>query len=200
MESKNYNVTRLTRSDFDLSDPKQISEWLHRDHETPDLLVCNAGINEIQLLENYDDKTFKKVFDTNLTGHLNLTLSVLPLMIKNGGARIIFISSAYSSKARTGRFPYSASKSALNSFMRNIAIEYARFNILANAIAPGFIETELTKRNNSSLELAKLTERIPLEKLGMPEDIAKLVEFLGSSSNKYITGQVINVDGGFSVT
>jgi len=71
---------------------------------------------------------------------------------------------------------------------------------LANAIAPGFIETELTKRNNSSLELAKLTERIPLEKLGMPDDIARLVEFLGSSRNEYITGQVINVDGGFSVT
>jgi 3-oxoacyl-[acyl-carrier protein] reductase len=182
-----------------LSDPKQISEWLQHNHETPNLLVCNAGVNEIQLLENYDEETFRKVFDTNLTGHLNLTLSVLPQMVKNGGGRIIFISSAYSSKARAGRFPYSASKSALNSFMRNIAIEYARFNILANAIAPGFIETELTKRNNSSLELSKIIEKIPLEKLGTPEDIASLVEFLGSDSNKYITGQVINVDGGFSV-
>jgi NAD(P)-dependent dehydrogenase (short-subunit alcohol dehydrogenase family) len=66
-----------------LSDPKQISEWLQHNNETPNLLVCNAGINEIQLLENYDDETFRKVFDTNLTGHLNLTLSVLPLMIKN---------------------------------------------------------------------------------------------------------------------
>lgn len=183
-----------------MSNPKQISDWLHRNRETPNLLVCNAGVNEIQLLEKYDDETFRKVFDTNLTGHLNLTLGVLPLMIKNGGARIIFISSAYSSKAREGRFPYSASKSALNSFMRSLAIEYARFNILANAIAPGFIETELTKRNNSSLELAKIVERIPLEKLGTPNDIASLVEFLGSERNQYITGQVINVDGGFSVT
>ncbi len=199
MELKNYQVTRLTRSDFDLSDSKQISEWLNRNRETPNLLVCNAGVNEIQLLEDYDEKTFRKVFDTNLSGHLNLTLGVLPLMIKNGGARIIFISSTYSTKARAGRFPYSASKTALNSFMRSIAIEYAHFNILANAIAPGFIETELTRRNNSALELSKITERIPLEKLGTPEDIASLVEFLGSGSNKYITGQVINVDGGFSI-
>jgi NAD(P)-dependent dehydrogenase (short-subunit alcohol dehydrogenase family) len=182
-----------------LSDPKQISEWLQHNHETPNLLVCNAGVNEIQLLENYDEETFRKVFDTNLTGHLNLTLGILPQMIKNRGGRIIFISSAYSSKARAGRFPYSASKSALNSFMRNIAIEYAHLNILTNAIAPGFIETDLTKRNNSSSDLAKITERIPLGKLGTSEDVARLVEFLGSDSNKYITGQVINVDGGFSI-
>ena len=182
-----------------MSDQKQISEWLQHNHETPNLLVCNAGVNEIQLLENYDEETFRKVFDTNLTGHLNLTLSILPQMIKNGGGRIIFISSAYSYKARAGRFPYSASKSAINSFMRNSAIEYAHLNIITNAIAPGFIETDLTKRNNSSSDLAKITERIPLGKLGTPEDVARLVESLGSDSNKYITGQVINVDGGFSI-
>lgn len=121
-------------------------------------------------------------------------------MISNGGGRIVFISSAYATKAKKGRFPYSVSKSALNSLMQYIALEYANQNILANAVAPGFIETELTFKNNTSEGISGITERIPLQKLGTTIDVAMLVEYLGSSNNKYITGQVINVDGGFSLT
>jgi len=200
LEVQNYSVKRLTRSDFDLINEDQIAKWLISNSETPDLLVCNAGINQVQNLENFSKKDFNKVFDSNFTGHANLTLDILPRMVKNGGGRIVFISSAYSAKARIGRFPYSASKVALDAFMKSIAVEYAGKNILANSVAPGFIETELTKKNNSSEEIIKILSRIPLNKLGLPEDVAQLVAYLGSRSNNYITGQIINIDGGFSIT
>jgi 3-oxoacyl-[acyl-carrier protein] reductase len=121
-------------------------------------------------------------------------------MIKNGVGRVIFISSAYAIKSKVGRSAYSASKAAMESFIRTCAVEYSKQNILFNSIAPGFIETDLTFANNTSAQIKEITNRIPLGRLGKPIEIAELVRFLGGPSNTYITGQTINIDGGFSLT
>jgi 3-oxoacyl-[acyl-carrier protein] reductase len=121
-------------------------------------------------------------------------------MEKNGEGRVVFISSAYALKSKEGRSAYSASKAAMEAFIRTCALEYSKQNILFNSIAPGFIETDLTLANNNATQIKELTERIPLGRLGQPVEIAELVKFLGSPSNTYITGQTINIDGGFSLT
>jgi 3-oxoacyl-[acyl-carrier protein] reductase len=200
LRSRGFDVEEITRSNFDLSDSLSISKWVENRRETPYLIVCNAGINlPMAMLEENLGK-YDQVIKSNYFGHLQLCLLTLPNLVKNGGGRIVFISSAYSQRARPGRFAYSVSKSSLDSLMRSIALEYASFGILSNSISPGFIETELTRQNNNEEAIAKILERVPLNRLGKTSEVAHLVGFLGSSENTYITGQVINIDGGFSIS
>ena len=120
-------------------------------------------------------------------------------MQKNRYGRIIAISSSYSTITRAGRSSYSVSKAALEAIIRSVALENAQNNILANSIVPGFIETPLTLKNNDKVQIEKILERIPTGHMGKPSDVAKLVWFLMSEQNTYITGQSIRVDGGFSI-
>jgi NAD(P)-dependent dehydrogenase (short-subunit alcohol dehydrogenase family) len=200
LKSRGFKVEEITRSDFDLSNTAAIKDWVRNREETPFLIVCNAGINlPMKISEENLDK-YEEIIKSNYYGHLQLCLSVLPNLVRNGGGRIVFISSAYSQRARAGRFAYSVSKSSLDSLMRSIALEYGASGVLANSVSPGFIETELTLQNNSDEAIAKILERVPLDRLGTTSEVASLVGFLGSRENTYITGQVINIDGGFSIS
>ena len=105
----------------------------------------------------------------------------------------------YASRAREGRSAYSISKAGLEALARSAALEYSKFGVLVNVVAPGFVLTDLTAKNNTPEEISNLTSQIPLNRLAKPEEIASLVSYLASKKNTYITGQTINVDGGISI-
>jgi 3-oxoacyl-[acyl-carrier protein] reductase len=201
LRANDWKVIATGRSDFDLENKESVANWLNSNSDlNPYLLVCNAGINLPKRIEVQSEEEFLQINQANYFSNVLLIKSIIPQMVKNGEGRVVFISSAYALKSKEGRSAYSASKAAMEAFIRTCAIEYSKQNILFNSIAPGFIETDLTLANNNPTQIKELTERIPLGRLGNPIEIADLVKFLGSPSNTYITGQTINIDGGFSLT
>ena len=160
-----------------------------------DVLVNNAGITKDMLLMRMKKEDFEQVIDTNLVGTFNVTKNVVPYMMKARSGRIINISSVVGISGNAGQTNYSASKAGIIGFTKSLANEIASRNILVNAVAPGFIETNMTDvlKDDVKQEIAK---NIPLKRMGTAQDVANVVKFLASDDSSYITGQVINVDGG----
>lgn len=147
------------------------------------------------LLMRMKKEDFEQVIDTNLVGTFNVTKNVVPYMMKARSGRIINISSVVGISGNAGQTNYSASKAGIIGFTKSLAKEIASRNILVNAVAPGFIETNMTDvlKDDVKQEIAK---NIPLKRMGTTQDVANVVKFLASDDSSYITGQVINVDGG----
>ena len=160
-----------------------------------DVLVNNAGVTRDGLLMRMKSEDWDAVINTNLKGAFNFTKPVGRLMVKQRAGRIINISSVIGLMGNAGQANYAASKAGLIGFSKSVAREFASRNITCNVICPGFIETDMTKELNDELR-KKLMERIPLQRLGQPEDIAGVVAFLTSPAANYITGQILTVDGG----
>ncbi len=160
-----------------------------------DVLVNNAGITKDGLLMRMAKEDFEKVIDINLVGTFNVTRNVIPLMIKQKSGRVINISSVVGVAGNAGQTNYSASKAGIIGFTKSLAREVASRNILVNAVAPGFIATDMTSILNDA-QKENINAQIPLKRMGTAEDVANLVKFLASDEASYITGQVINVDGG----
>ena len=167
-----------------------VDEW-----QKIDILVNNAGITRDNLLALMKDEEWDSVMSVNLRGPFNCVKSASRQMMKQRFGKIINISSVVGVIGNAGQANYSASKAGLIGFTKSIAKEFAGRNILCNAIAPGFIQTAMTD-NLSDKVKEGLMNAIPLKKLGQSEDIANTVLFLSSDMSNYITGQVINVDGG----
>ena len=159
-----------------------------------DVLVNNAGINIDKLVTNMSPHDWQRVIDVNLTGVFNCTKAVIPNMIKIGGGKIINMSSQGALDGPVGQANYAASKGGIISFTKVIAKEYAQYNILCNAIAPGCIETRMTDSMPSGM-LRERISKIPLGRRGKPEEVAKLVTFLAKETD-YITGQLILINAG----
>lgn len=159
-----------------------------------DVLVNNAGITRDGLFMRMAKDNWNAVIDTNLTGLFNVTNPIAKIMIKQRNGVIINMSSIVGVMGNAGQSNYSAAKAGVIGFTKSLAKELALRNIRVNAIAPGFIQTDMTK----DLPAEKIVEAIPLKRLGEPEDIAKTVRFLVCDGT-YITGQVIGVDGGLVV-
>lgn len=160
-----------------------------------DVLVNNAGITKDGLLMRMSKDDFEKVIDINLIGTFNVTKNVIPYMVKQKFGRIINISSVVGVVGNAGQTNYSASKAGIIGFTKSLAKEVASRNILVNAVAPGFIETDMTSVLSDNIK-ENINNQIPLGKMGKAEDVAKVVKFLSSEDSSYITGQIINVDGG----
>ena len=160
-----------------------------------DVLVNNAGIAHDGLLIRMKLEQWQRVLDVNLTGAFHCTKAVSRHMLKAESGRIINISSVIGQMGNAGQANYAASKAGLIGFTKSIAKELGSRNITVNAIAPGFITTDMTSEMDEAT-IAKLLESIPLSKLGEPEDVAALALFLAGEGARYITGQVLNVDGG----
>ena len=160
-----------------------------------DVLVNNAGITKDMLLMRMKKEDFESVIDINLVGTFNVTRNVISHMMKARSGKIINISSVVGVSGNAGQTNYSASKAGIIGFTKSLAKEVASRNILVNAVAPGFIETSMTDilKDDIKEEIAKT---IPLKRMGTTKDVANLVKFLASDESSYITGQVINVDGG----
>ncbi|MFN8659549.1 MAG: 3-oxoacyl-[acyl-carrier-protein] reductase [Candidatus Obscuribacterales bacterium] len=159
-----------------------------------DILVNNAGITRDDLLMRMTEDKWQAVIDTNLTSAFKVTQPVVKVMAKNRHGRIINISSTSGVHGNAGQANYAAAKSGLIGFTKTVAIEYAKRGITCNAVAPGFIDTDMTRALSEDVINAILS-RVPLGRMGTPEDIAAAVVFLAGAGS-YISGQVIEVSGG----
>lgn len=196
LHAHNYDVLTPTRTQLDLTQPDHIDAFIAT-HPNIDIVINNAGINPIQALCDISDKNIHDTQTINTLAPLKLIQKIVPHMKQNKWGRIINISSIYASLGRAGRVNYGISKGGIEAMTRHLAIELAESNITVNAIAPGFIDTELTRQNNPPHVLEKLIEVVPSKQLGSVTDIANTVLFL--CQTRFITGQTITVDGGFSI-
>ncbi len=195
-------VRTPSRQELDLADPRSIARWLEGERARvpgADILVNNAGINDLGRIADLPDAALARMLQVNLAGPFALLRGLMPSMCTRGWGRVVNLSSIWSQHGREARGGYAASKAALEGLTRVAAVEGAKQGVLVNAVAPGFIATELTFKNNSPQEVREIEGRIPAGRLGTPEEVARAVRWLCSEENSYMTGQVLVLDGGFSI-
>jgi len=163
-----------------------------------DVLVNNAGINFLKAIPDLDAATWDQMQQVNLAAPLRLIQWVAPFMRERKWGRILNISSVFSLVTKEKRCAYSMTKAALNALTRSAAVEFGPDGILVNSLCPGYVETEMTSKNNSPAELEMIKGTIPLRRLALPDDLARVAGFLCSEENNYITGQAVVADGGFT--
>lgn len=164
----------------------------------PDILVNNAGINKIAPFIDIELEDFQRIQQVNVVAPMLLCQAVIPTMKERGWGRIVNISSIWGKISKEYRASYSASKFALDGITLAIANEYARDGILANSIAPGFTDTELTRRVLGEEAIKQIVSTVPIHRMASVDEIAQFVLWLSSPKNSYISGQNIAIDGGFT--
>ena len=182
----------------DVSNFKEVEEMVGNvldNYQHIDILINNAGITRDSLILRMEEEDWDKVIAVNLKSVFNCTKAVAKIMLKQRGGRIINISSIIGIIGNFGQANYSASKAGIIGFTKSVAKELASRGITVNAIAPGFIQTEMTERLPQEIK-DEMLKRIPVGRFGTPRDIAEVALFLATESSSYITGQVIVVDGG----
>jgi len=192
-----FQVIAPSRKELDLASLDSIESYLSRKGLEADILINNAGENLIFTLDKLSLADWQRMQMINLTAPLLLIKHFAPIMTRKRWGRIVNISSIYSLISRPGRGAYASSKAGMNGLTRTAALEYAESGVLVNAVCPGFVETDLTRQNNTPAHIEVLRQQVPLKRLGSPEDIASVVFYLGSDQNTFITGQTIVADGGF---
>ncbi len=182
---------------FDVSDPSKIEEvlggWIEKNEDKKiDVLVNNAGIHKDNLMVFMSDKEWYDIQNTNLNSFFFVTRQLLQSMIVNKYGRIINVVSLSGQKGQPGQVNYAAAKAGVIAATKTLAMEIGKKKITVNAVAPGFIKSDMTEELNEK-ELKKL---IPLNRFGEPEEVAEVVSFLASEKSSYITGETISVNGG----
>ena len=198
LRAQDVSVLQAGRADLDLSDAASINAWLGRHGGAVDILVNNAGINVLNDIEAVTPEDWSAMVQVDLTAPLQLIQGIAPGMRARGWGRIVNISSIFGVVTRERRGAYSAVKAGLNGLTRTAAVELAPSGILVNSVCPGYVATDLTRQNNSPADIEKIEATIPLGRLAAPDEIARLVAWLCSEANTYLTGQTILVDGGFT--
>jgi NAD(P)-dependent dehydrogenase (short-subunit alcohol dehydrogenase family) len=183
----------------DFTDADQISACAECvRHTEPDVLINNAGINKNLPFVEIDPIMFQRIQQVNVFAPFSLCQAAIPSMQRKGWGRIVNIASIWGKIGKEHRASYSASKFALDGLTLSLAAEHAADGILANCVAPGFTDTELTQKMLGKEGISKIITTVPIRRMASVEEIARFVVWLGSTENSYITGQNIAIDGGFS--
>lgn len=196
--AEGWRVLSPTRADVDLDDLDAVRGF-SASVGVVDALVLNAGINDPAPVASLALDVWQRTARVNVEAALVLVQALAPGMASRGQGWIVGVGSIYGQLARPGRAAYSASKAALAALMRSATVEWGPEGVLANTVAPGFVDTALTRKNNTPEQVAALAAQVPLRRLAAPGEIAGVVFMLGSEQNSYIAGAEIVVDGGFSV-
>jgi 3-oxoacyl-[acyl-carrier protein] reductase len=197
--TEGYYVLAPTHHQMDLSVKESIYSYVSGIKEPVHVLINNAGVNPLSEIGNINFSEAAHLLDINFWGPVILTDLLAPKMKGIGYGRIVNISSIWSFVSKPGRSIYASSKAAINAFTKATALEYAAYNVLVNAVAPGYVNTELTKINNTPEQIEIIKNNLPVKRLAEPEEIAELVYFLASEKNTFVTGQTILADGGYSI-
>ena len=192
IESKNVKCLAVQGDVTNFEDCKQMIESAIKEFGKIDVLVNNAGITKDMLLARMKEEDFKQVIDVNLVGTFNMTKNVISYMMKARNGRIINISSVVGIAGNAGQTNYSASKAGIIGFTKSLAKEVASRNILVNAVAPGFIETNMTDVLKQEVK-DEIAKNIPLKRMGTPQDVANVVKFLASEDSSYIQGKLFQL-------
>ena len=195
IEENNVKCFTFQGDVTNFKDCEQFVKQIVEEFGNIEVLVNNAGITRDTLLMRMKEEDFKQVIDTNLIGTFNVTKNVISYMMKARSGRIINISSVVGISGNAGQTNYAASKAGIIGFTKSLAKEVASRNITVNAVAPGFIDTQMTAVLKEDIK-EDIAKKIPLKRMGTPQDVANVVKFLASSDSSYITGQVIHIDGG----
>ena len=182
------------------SNSSGIEAFLKQLDQFPRIDVCvnNAGINRLNLIEEIFDNDYEEVLSVNLHAPLKICRYLAPRMKQQKYGRVINVASIWSSITKPARTVYTVSKNAIVGLTKTMAVELAPFGITVNAISPGFTLTELTESTLSAVEINQLAKQVPAKRFAEPYEIARVIFFLGSKENSYMTGQNIIVDGGFT--
>ncbi|MCQ2545050.1 MAG: 3-oxoacyl-[acyl-carrier-protein] reductase [Clostridia bacterium] len=180
----------------DFAAVKETATEIKKEFGSIDILVNCAGIRKDGLLAMMKEEAFDQVIDVNLKGTFNMIRHIGPIMMKQRGGSIINISSLAGVMGNAGQVNYSASKAGVIGITKSVARELVSRGVRCNAIAPGFIGTEMTAEFEDN---DAVLETIPMKRMGSPEEVAELIAFLASEKSSYITGQVINIDGGMDI-
>lgn len=200
LRAEGWSVLTPTRHELDLGLPSSVPDYLGGLTARIDGLVLNAGTNNPAPIAQLTTAGWQAIQAVNTVSSVALVSSLCPAMASVGFGRIVAISSAYAARARYGRAAYSASKAAVEALIRTVAVEFGGSGVIANCVAPGFVDTDLTRANNSPETIQALLQRVPVGRLALPSEIARAVAFLMSPDNEYITGHTVAVDGGFACT
>lgn len=197
--SKRYK-NKITQVNFDMSKENEIDQAVEKINSMSskiEIIVNNAGINQVSLFQMTPIKKIREIFDINFFSHLQLTQKLMKIMIKNRKGSIINISSNASEECDIGRVGYASSKSALIAFTKVLSKELGNFNIRVNAVAPGLTNTRMMGKDVSKKVLEDAIKKVALKRVAEPEEISNVIMFLASDLSSYVNGEVIFVTGGY---
>lgn len=199
-ENKRNGIINIEYIQADFSDTSSTNNFLRKLHQFDQIDICvnNAGVNKINDFIDTTIADFNWVNEINLNVPYKILKIVGPKMIANNYGRVVNIASIWSVITRPGRSIYSTSKNALVGLTKTLAVEWASNNVLVNCVSPGFTLTELTNSTNTINQLEAIEKNIPARRMAEPVEIARVVAFLCSDLNTYLTGQNITIDGGFT--
>ena len=194
---RGWDVVSPSRAELNLASGDSIRNYCEGLAATGrlDALVHSAGVNWPRPLEETSEDEWQLTLQVNLTAFRQMVQLLAPLLARG---RVVALGSILGVVARPNRAAYSASKAGLLGLVRALALDLANQETLINAVCPGYVDTDMTRQNNSEEQLAEIAKSIPLGRLGLPEEISKLVVWLCSPENTYITGQGVLIDGGFT--